>query len=453
MTLVHEMKKHPRAKRWLIRVGILVGFAVLLTLVASLTQSLIATRKLKSVSARLKEDSIPLSWDELYAQFPNFQSHLAAQPQFFASLDGLTNLPDLSDEEREVLPVEGYADLPDIGSNLPPAMVSALDNRLQKADPALDAVRHALAQQPFWLIPPTNTFDVPTMSRLATIRQAARLFNMSAILHSQRDEPLSATQAVLDGIRLSQVTHRGSLLIDELVRFACEGLAISSLEHLLAKTDPSDDSLHELESMLSEHNDMRTGILGEIVYTKQIYEGMSDLSRSDMQTMVEFSDPRPLQHLIAYLPVSTGWIRMNEAYHLDLLHHVAGTWHLPWHDFTNQYAQASDSIPWPYFLPNLSKDVCSSVKNRELRAAGAWRCGRIAIAIERYCHEHGHLPDSLTNLTPEYLNNLPTEPFHGRAFQYSTEGKTGTLRFTYPDSDRDFTFKVFAEMESTEPEN
>jgi hypothetical protein len=440
-------------KRWLIRVGIFVGLIFLLTLVAALTQSVIATRKLKAVSTRLERDAIPLSWHELYAQFPDVDAHRAAQSTFFAALDGLTNLPSLSDEQRETLPVEGLAELPEIGSNVPPQIISSLDARLRDAAPALEALRGAVANDPFWLIPPTNAFNVPTLSRLATVRQAARLFNMSAILHSERGEPLPATQAVLDGIRLAQAPHRGSLLIDELVRFACEGLAIRSLEYALAKTAPPLDRLRELQSEMSEHADMRTGILGEIVYTKQIYAGMSALSRSDMETMIELSDSEPWQYVIAYLPVSSGWLRMNEAYHLELLHHVAQTWHLPWQSFTNRYAEASDSIPWPYFLPNLSKDVYSSVKNRELRAAGAWRCGRIAIAIERYSQEHGQLPDSLTNLTPEYLEHLPTEPFHGGPFEYSKEGNTGTLRFTYPDSDLDFTFKVFAETESTEPEN
>ncbi len=448
-SLVHEMKKHPGVKRWLIRVGNFVGLAVLLTLVAALTQSVIATRKLKSISSRLERDSIPRSWDELYAQFPDADAHRAAQSNFFAALDGLTNIPKLSDEQRDILPVEGHAELPEIGSNLPPRMISSLENRLRDAAPALDAVRSAVADEPFWLVPPTNAFNMPTQSRLTKVRQAARLFNMSAILHSERGEPLLATEAVIDGLRLAQVPHRGSYIIDELVRFACEGLAIRSLENTLAKTAPPLDRLRELQSEMAKHADVRTGILGEIVLTKLLYANISTISRSDMKTMIELSDSDPWLQVIAYLSISSGWLRMNEAYHLELLHHVAQTWHLPWQNFTNRYAEAIDSIPWPYFLPHLSKNVYSTVKKRELRAAGEWRCGFIAIAIERYSQEHGHLPDSLTDLTPEYLEHLPTEPFHGHPFEYSKEGKTGTLRFTYPDADRDFTFKIFAETEST----
>jgi len=449
---VQRMKKHLIFKRWLKRIGVVLGLVVLLFIILVSLQACMSTQKLKSVHAQLERDAIPLSWSELHRQFPNVEAHLAAQSNFFAALDSVGELPDLSDEEREALPVEGNAELPELGSNMPPSMLSALDTRLHDAAPALAVVRESVANEPFWLVPPTNTFDISTLSRLATVRQSARLFNMSAILHSERDEPETATQAVVDGIRLAEVPHRGSLLIDELVRFACEGIAIRSLEYVLAKIDPSHESLRELESTLAEHSDMRTGILGEIVYTKQMYAGMSDLSRSDMEMMIELSGSGPWEYVIAYLPISSGWIRMNEAYHLELLHHVVGMWNLPWQDFTNRNAQVSDSIPWPYFLPNLSKDVYSNVKNRELRADGAWRCGRIAIAIERYSREHGGLPRTLTDLVPKYLEEIPVEPFHGQPFVYMQDGNTGTLRFSYPDSKKDFMFKVFASKESTEPE-
>lgn len=447
------MKKHPRLKRWLTRIGIFVGLVAIFILVAILAQAVIATQKLKSIHVQLERDSIPLSWHELHQQFSDIGAHLAAQPKFFAALDNLTNLPHLSNAQKELLPVEGYAELPEPGGHVPPDVITALNDRVGAVAATLEAVREAVATEPFWLVVPTNAFDVPTLSRLATVRQAARLFNMSAILYAENDDPSAATQAVLDGISLAEVPHRGSLLIDELVRVACEGLAVRSLEYVLAKTDPSPGQLRELSSKMSTHSDMRTGILGEIVYTKQIYAAMPALIRADMRTIVELSDSEPWQYVIAYLPVSSGWIRMNEAYHLELLHQVVGIWDLPWQDFTNRYAQVSDAIPWPYFLTNLSKDVYSSAKNRELMAAGAWRCGRIAIAIELYSQDHDGLPRTLRDLVPEYLEAVPTEPFFGRPFVYAQDGNSGTLSFACPDLGKDFKFKVLANKKSIEPKN
>jgi len=409
-----------------------------------------ASQKLKAVKSRLEQDSIPLSWSELCAQFPDAEAHLAAQPQFFASLEELTNLPKLSEAEREMLPVEGSAKLPELGRKLPPAMVSALNNRLQEAGPALAAIRQAVSEEPFWLVKPPSS---NLIFKSTAVRHASRLFKMSTILHSERDDQTAATDSVIDSIRLSQVLHRGSRTVDEIVRFSCEAVTISSLEYLLAKTDPSDESLDKLEAMLSKHNDMLTGILGEIVYTKQYYEseGMPDRYLQSEIPVASY-ELDPLQQLIVYLPVvSSGWIRMNEAYHLEQLHHVAVHWHLPWQEFKNRL-EVLDSIPWPYHLP-YSQENYSTWKAQELRAAGAWRCARIALAIKRYSQEHGNLPPSLADLVPRFLEDLPSEPFHGQPFEYTNDGETGTLRFVYPDTNGDFTFKVLTNKESTKPEN
>ncbi len=403
-----------------------------------------ATQKLASVYSRLEQDAIPLSWQALYEEFPDVEAQLDAQAQFFVALEGLTNLPELSHEDSEMLPGEGYAQLPEIGSDIPPAMIAAMDARVRDAGPILDAIRQAVAQEPFWLVAPRHAFDFPQSCRLTSVLQTARLFRMSAILHSEAADSEAATEAVLDGLRLAGVLRRGSMLIDELVRIACEGIALRSLEHVLAKTDPSASSLEALKHAMSAHHGMRMGFLGEIVYANQNYEGMSGISRSDMQMMISFSAPHPLRRLLTYLPISSGWIRMNAAYHLELLHHAVDTWDLPWHDFTDHYARASDALPWLYFLPDLSKDAYSGAKHRELIAAGAWCCGQIAIAIKRYAQTHGALPGSLTELVPTFLEVLPTEPFYGHPFDYTNDGETGTLRFVYPDSGKDYTFKVFA---------
>ncbi len=80
------MKKHPRLKWWLARTGIVAELIAVVILVALLVQSLLATQKLKTVHTRLEQESIPLSWSELYDVFPNAEAHLAAQSRFFTAL-------------------------------------------------------------------------------------------------------------------------------------------------------------------------------------------------------------------------------------------------------------------------------------------------------------------------------------------------------------------------------
>ena len=47
---------------------------------------------------------------------------------------------------------------------------------------------------------------------------------------------------------------------------------------------------------------------------------------------------------------------------------------------------------------------------------------RIAIALESYRHDHASYPDSLDSLAPDYLSELPLNPYDGSAFSYQREG-------------------------------
>ena len=149
-------------------------------------QGLAARAKLKSVLASFEGDGIPLSWPAFYSQFPDLGRHLAAQSNLFAALDQLSAVPVVSEERRKVLPVEGSAELPQPNAPLPPEMTAAIETRLKEVSTSLNAVRKAVAEEPFWLVAPTNANNLPNLPYLGKIRQAARLLNMTAILQAER---------------------------------------------------------------------------------------------------------------------------------------------------------------------------------------------------------------------------------------------------------------------------
>jgi hypothetical protein len=50
------------------------------------------------------------------------------------------------------------------------------------------------------------------------------------------------------------------------------------------------------------------------------------------------------------------------------------------------------------------------------------RAARILLALEAWKMEHGKLPDSLDNLAGKYFENVPVDPFSGKAFRYFPGG-------------------------------
>ena len=429
----------------MIRFALTVAVLCVLLMLGLVLQRLVAGAKLKSVLASFEADGLPLSWPTYYSRFPDLGRHLAAQSNLFAALDQLSAAPVVSDERRKVLPVEGSAELPQPDAPLSPAMTDAIETRLREVSPSLDAVRKAVAEEPFWLVAPTNSNDPRLFHHLGEIRQGARLLKMTAILQAERGNVQEGLAAVRDGLRLAEVPHRGSVLIDELVRFACEGVAISSLESVLAKTDPSPARLQEIDYFLLSYDDSRTGLMGEAVYVKQWYEPLSKMTYRDMKAMTDLCAGAWRQHVLAYLLVqSSGWLQMNEAYSLELLHEAIRHWNLPWVEFHAWDRSACTHVPRMYFIAGFSKYDYSAVKNRELRVRGSWACARLAIAIKKYSMAEGRLPDDLASLKPKYMAEIPAEPFHGRPFKYVKTGDAGVISFPCPDSDYVVKFRVYA---------
>ena len=420
--------------------GTLVLAVIVVGLLLAAAHYAVATARLRSVMAQLEAESIPTSWAGLLAQFPDVDSGLAAQPAFFAALDMLDDVPELSESQREALPLEGDAELPEPGEPLPPEMLASIDARLRDAAPVLTAIRAAVRDEPIWLVAPEDGQWLPELSRLTKARRTAMLFYLSAVLHAERGEAEAAMGSVVDALRLARVLHRGSLMIDELVRSAIEKLALGSLQYVLARTDPPPDELRSTASLLSERSDLRSALLGEAVYAKQSYDMLAS-SREERASALDVSDSQLWPWVAACLPFLPGWLRMNEAYHLRLLLEIIRASDLPWEDFTRRYDNVCDAIPRFYFLPTASIGY-DAFRRAELLTLGAWRVARIGIAIEEYSQRHGHLPVNLAELVPEHLATLPAEPFHGGPFSHDRQDAKAELSFPCPGIVRPHTFRV-----------
>lgn len=61
------------------------------------------------------------------------------------------------------------------------------------------------------------------------------------------------------------------------------------------------------------------------------------------------------------------------------------------------------------------------------------RVGRLAIAIERYRSAHGELPESLDALVPEFIREVPKDPFDGQELRYVVADQDYTLYSVYFD--------------------
>lgn len=88
------------------------------------------------------------------------------------------------------------------------------------------------------------------------------------------------------------------------------------------------------------------------------------------------------------------------------------------------------SSDWPamMLLPALMNNV---VKDESARAQ--LRLTRVAVALAMYKSEHGNYPRTLAELAPQFLHDVPPDPFVDQPFQYKAENSTYILYSVGPD--------------------
>ena len=247
------------------------------------------------------------------------------------------------------------------------------------------------------------------------------LLNLEAIWHAENGQSQSAAHSVMSGFGLARSLAKEPIIIPQLVRMACHGLAISGLERCINRTAFTDEQLADLDRCFIEA------------------EGCSNLARAYVGDRCHFLDalkkPESLMSAItddgkqispmtapfSELYKAVGLADMDAMLYLDFIDGYIEITKLPPH----QRKKASDtlearleSISNIHLLLHMLMPSWSRAVTVELRSIAGLRAARASLALERYRLAAGKLPDSLSELVPVYLESVPKDPFDGNQMRY-----------------------------------
>jgi hypothetical protein len=114
----------------------------------------------------------------------------------------------------------------------------------------------------------------------------------------------------------------------------------------------------------------------------------------------------------------------------------------PWIDRVERQRIVDENAGWEMHLTRLLSnwsgvEPFSWQTDIEFRHLAQLRMLIIKLALRAYQADHERLPGSLQDLVPEYLTELPNDPFSGKPFQYRGERETHSLYSFGPDNDDD----------------
>jgi hypothetical protein len=281
---------------------------------------------------------------------------------------------------------------------LPPQMQlntkqqAALKDELEKLGPLLQESRRLLSLPDGRFATSGSREDGSAMAESQEARRIAGLLNLHSVLQAQDNQADKALATALGVLNAGRSIGDEPYTFSQLVRMGCEGLAIRNSERVLAQGEPENDleSAQQLVENEARQQLLLMGVRGDradtfqkMAITKAPFWQPLDLpGLFRLQTKcVEAAKAPPEQQLSRVQQLKT------EASKLDP---VSGLW-----------------------FSSFEKVVKASVRNQ------AWlRCAYVGLAVERYRQAHHRWPDSLAALAPEFLHDLPSDPYNGSPLKY-----------------------------------
>ncbi len=422
------MKK--RLRKTFIRLAALVLCIALFFSVVLIGHHLIASARLKSALAALAEDNIPVTYEEWRTFLLQQNPQRIAKTRLWAAFDALGDVPILESDDS-LLPIAGLADAPAIDKPMPTEMVAALRRLFDQLSPAMDDLRKAIDEAPTLVLPESDMYADRswfTARRISSFRHAARLFAMESLLHSATNDGDFATEDVIYGIELGRILDTQPSMVNRLVQLACDGLSIQSLAQVLARTNPSQEKMKQLASLLvaGSEADGLLSLMGEVVYTTSMY-GEFRSNREELQKVLQGS-----QRMIAGSPGANDWLRVCEVYQLRVLHDVIKAWGFPWQDFKLAHDTAMERQRGFYVMEEISPSILKCFRSRNLESQGRFRAARLALAIEAYGQSKGKLPKTAEELVPDWIEEVPLDPFTREPLKYEATNGAGRIYFSIP---------------------
>jgi len=315
-------------------------------------------------------------------------------------------VPPLDDANTPYL---GTARLPDRGKPLAEPMLKAISQCLASNQQCLSLLHEAAGIEGCDYDWDWRQYATTGFKQLTDVKRCAQLLGLSAVYYSHMGDPNGAMRCVEEGLRLTDSVRREPALINYLVRVACVGLTVGSLERSLSAAAFTDRQLAQLDEALM-------GTSGTVDLTQAMITErciMIETCRDPSLAAGPGQGPGPRM-----LP---GVTRTGIADILNYMNDCIEASERPPTERLTGFREAAkevENLSFLHFMVKLLAPAMGRVAELDLRARAGIDLARTALAIERYRLATGKVPERLEELVPQYLEEVPTDPFDGRPIRY-----------------------------------
>lgn len=345
-----------------------------------------------------------------------------------AITDALSYCQHWEQADLEALPLVGRAELPARTEPLAAQTMSLMSEYLDDNREALDMLHKAVAEIEHCRYPVDFSSGVDfRMSHLSDLRRGARLLQLEAISHAEKDKPQLAVRSVISTLNIGHSLAKEPTIGSHYNQRAYQEFAALSLGRIVNRTELTGEQLARLGEALTDAED-RTDLLSAIIGHRCVGLAMFKMSTAQIRALSLLSSGRrnesPLSVHLRALTFAfrkyAGLVDKDAIIYLDLVSDCIEALELPPH----KRRRAADAIRDKLISTSKSSILLRSfgLSHPGIIADGSAlahvRTARVALAVQRYRLAAGELPDTLADLVPAYLDAVPIDPFDGNELRY-----------------------------------
>ncbi len=274
---------------------------------------------------------------------------------------------------------------------------------------------------------------------LTYMRTAVRLICAKALLEADSGKVSEAFDTLLGGLKFSNHLKDEPLLISQLIRIACDNIIMDCIKSIADSKEIPAEETNSIMDELYIHQNIEPFIKsmdGErVAFGMWVFERILQGKTKDLEALTfgACSPPAPLAMLISFLgkPV----FEKDFVCYLTLISKAQDSYNIPYYNKVNGQ---NEVIPKYCILSNKLLPAIGRIREKVAAYQANIDVCRIGLALKIYKAKNGTYPEKLENLVPEFLSEVPIDPFSGKSLKYSSYGNSFKLYSIGPNMRDDF---------------
>jgi hypothetical protein len=252
------------------------------------------------------------------------------------------------------------------------------------------------------------------------IRSGTRLLRLETLSHCESQDPNKALKSIRANFALAEFIG-APLLVHRLIHNSVQSRTYKSIERVLNRIQFTDEQLLGLSAWIKESRSddgYIKALVGERCIGLSAFQGPVGQATDQMGAG---GGKAPI--LMLGLWKMLGLHYRDALVYIGLMQENIDAMELP----SDERLLVFDSIQEDVnsgkrggLLTRLLWPALARTLDIDTRCTAEALAARTALAVERYRLADGHLPESLENLVPTYMEVVPRDPFDGRRLRYFT---------------------------------